>query len=341
MPEFSEARWWHRDGDRVVCTLCPRGCRLREGQAGFCRVRRNENDRLLSLTYGHPKGLAVDPIEKKPLFHFLPGTRVLSFGTVGCTLACRFCQNWSLSQAEISAAASHLVTPEEIVAIAQREQAPTIAYTYNEPTVFAEYLTGISRLAREQGIRNVMVSNGYIAPEARVDVFANIDGVNVDLKAFSEQFYREQTKAHLGPVLDTLAWIKQETPVWLEITTLLIPGLNDSAEMLALECDWILEHLGPDVPLHLTAFHPDYEMLDRPPTPPATLVQARDIALDKGLRFVYTGNVADPDGQSTGCPHCGEKVIVRTWHFSSAEGLDGSRCRKCGTGIPGVFGVSD
>jgi len=332
-----EARWWTAEEDRVVCQLCPRGCRLQDGQTGFCRVRRNEGGRLRTLTYGHPVSIAVDPIEKKPLFHFLPGTSVVSFGTVGCTLGCRFCQNWTLSRAEVEKHAGRFVSPEEVVALAEKEGAPAIAYTYNEPSVFAEYVVDISRLSRQRGIRNVMVTNGYVAPEARREIYANIDGANVDLKAFSDEFYREQTQSSLEPVLDTLRWIRHETNVWLEITTLLIPGLNDSDEMLAAEYDWIVENLGREVPLHLTAFHPDYEMRDRPRTPPDTLARARQMARDKGLEFVYLGNVAEPGGQSTRCPTCDQILIYRTWHRSEVVGLEGGRCSKCQHEIPGVF----
>jgi pyruvate formate lyase activating enzyme len=341
--EYTEARWWHREKDRVgdrertVCTLCPRRCRLAEGQSGFCQVRRNIAGRLYSLTYGHPTSCAVDPIEKKPLYHFLPGSQVVSFGTLGCNLACRFCQNWQLSRGKVREQPGRQVSPDALVELARQKGSPSIAYTYNEPTVFAEYLVATARRAREHGIRNVMVSNGYISPEARPEVMADIDGINVDLKGFSEDFYRHQSRAHLAPVLDTLTWIKRETTIWLEVTTLLIPGLNDDDEMVASECAWLVEKLGPDVPLHLTAFHPDYEMRDRPRTPAASLSNARRIALSKGLHYVYLGNVADSDGQSTACPNCGAHLITRTWHHCAVEGLDGPRCRKCGTDIAGVW----
>jgi pyruvate formate lyase activating enzyme len=331
-----EARWWHTDGDRVVCDLCPRACRLRDGQTGFCNARRNTAGRLTTLTYGHPVGLGIDPIEKKPLFHFLPGSPVLSFGTVGCTLACRFCQNWSMSQSD-ARAGSRRVAPEEILELLRRDEVPSVSYTYNEPTVFAEYLVDVARLARENGIRNVMVSNGYISPQAREEVFAHIDGINVDLKGFSERFYARETRSHLAPVLDTLEWIGKRPDIWLEITTLLIPGLNDSEKMLTEECDWIIGHLGVDVPLHLTAFHPAYQMLDRPRTPPEILQRARDIARGKGLRYVYTGNVADSEGQSTVCPACEAIVIARSGHSARTVGLENGRCNACGQTIAGVF----
>ena len=336
--EFIEARWWQKQEDgRTACWLCPRLCKLREDQSGFCRVRRNEGGRLLSLSYGHPTGFATDPIEKKPLFHFLPGSLALSFGTLGCTLGCRFCQNWTHSHAEVIEAAARMIQPAEVVTLAEGERAASISYTYNEPTVFAEYVVDISRLARARGIRNVMVTNGYVTPQARNELYEHIDGANVDLKGFSDEFYREQAQGRLEPVLDTLEWIKNETDVWLEITTLLIPDLNDSEEMISRECDWIVDKLGCDVPVHFTAFHPDYKMLDRARTPAATLVRARDIAMNKGIRYVYVGNVPDPDGQSTLCPQCGEMLIARSWHSSRIAGLAGSCCRKCGTTIAGVF----
>jgi pyruvate formate lyase activating enzyme len=340
MEPLHEARWWRPDPDRpdgVVCGLCPRGCRVSEGQAGFCGVRHNAAGHLRALTYGHPSSLAIDPIEKKPLFHFLPGTQVLSFGTVGCTLGCRFCQNWTLSRGEIERMQGRYAAPQEIVDLAMREQTPSIAYTYNEPTVFAEYMLAISELAHERGLRNVAVTNGYVTPEARTEVFSRLDAANVDLKGFSEDFYAEQAQAHLAPVLDTLRWIARETHIWLEITTLLIPGLNDADDTITAECEWIRSNLGVDVPLHLTAFHPAYKMTDRPRTPVETLTRARRIALEQGLRFVYVGNVAQDDAQSTRCPACGAMLIRRTWHAAESEGMAGGRCRKCSAQLAGVF----
>jgi pyruvate formate lyase activating enzyme len=340
MEQPREARWWQPDPDRpgaVICGLCPRGCRMNEGQTGFCGVRRNLGGHLRALTYGHPSSMAIDPIEKKPLFHFRPGTQVLSFGTAGCTLGCRFCQNWTLSRGDADALRGRFVGPEQIVELAVREGSPAIAYTYNEPTVFAEYMLAISGPAREQGIRNVAVTNGYITATARREVFALLDAANVDLKGFSEAFYAEQAQAHLAPVLDTLRWIARETGIWLEITTLLIPGLNDGDAMIAAECEWIRSNLGPDVPLHLTAFHPAYRMTDRPRTPVETLIRARGIALENGLRFVYVGNVTETDAQSTRCPACGAMLIRRTWHAADASGLEGGRCRACSAVLPGVF----
>jgi pyruvate formate lyase activating enzyme len=322
-----EARWWRRERDRLHCYLCPRGCKLRAGQTGFCRVRQNRGGTLYALSYGRPLGLAVDPIETKPLFHFLPGSQVLSFGTAGCTLACRFCQNWSLSQCAPSADDTELVAPERIVRLAEQHHTP----------VFAEYAADIAHLARARGIHNVMVSNGYIAPAARPEVFADIDAVNVDLKGFSDEFYRRLAMARLGPVLDTLLWLHRETDVWLEVTTLIIPGHNDRDETLRAEFGWIHDQLGDDVPLHLSAFHPAYRMTDVPRTPPATLLRAREIARAAGLRYVYTGNIVDAGGQETRCPGCDSTLVVRTWGSADPVGLRGSHCRHCGATIAGRF----
>ena len=335
------ARWWRREEDgRLLCTLCPRFCRLSEGQAGFCYIRQNRDGAMVSLGYGRPTGFAVDPIEKKPLHHFLPGTGVLSFGTAGCNLGCKFCQNWSISKAKLDELQSTEVTPASVVDLAEAEGCPSIAYTYNDPVIFGEFVVDVSREARERGLRNVMVTAGYITPEARPEVFRFIDAVNVDLKAFSESFYRKVTLSHLDPVLDTLRWLHQDTGIWHEVTTLIIPGLNDSEDELRRECEWLVENLGPDVPLHLTAFHPDYRMQDRPATPVETLERARRIALDSGLHFVYLGNVFHRDAQTTACPTCGTALVERDWHrIASAHPrlLDEGVCFHCKTPVPGVW----
>lgn len=332
------ARFWQREEDgRILCRLCPRDCRLAEGQAGFCFVRRNEGGRLVSLAFGRPNGFAVDPIEKKPLSHFLPGTGILSFGTAGCNLGCRFCQNWDLSKTRIEDLRTVEASPSQIAALAEREGCPSIAYTYNDPIIFAEFVIDTAREARARGIRNVLVTNGYVTPEARGELFGDIDAANVDLKAFTEDFYHRYAAGHLDPVLDTLLWLRRETEVWLEITTLLIPGLNDGADEIRAASAWIRQHLGPDVPLHFTAFHPSFRMLDRPPTPPATLTRARQIAREAGLRHVYTGNVHDPEGQTTWCPGCGAPVIERDWHSVRRIRLDAGACATCRTPIAGVW----
>ena len=335
------ARWWQREDDgRLLCTLCPRLCRLGDGQAGFCYIRQNRGGELVSLGYGRPTGFAVDPIEKKPLHHFLPGTGVLSFGTAGCNLGCKFCQNWSISKAKLDELQSRHTAPSEVVDLAISEGCPSIAYTYNDPVIFGEFVVDVSRNAHERGVRNVMVTAGYVMPEARAEIFRQIDAVNVDLKGFSEAFYRKTTLSHLEPVLDTLRWLGNETDIWLEVTTLVIPSLNDSADELQREFDWLLENLGPDVPLHLTAFHPDYRMRSLPRTPLETLQGAWEIARAAGLRYVYLGNVFHRDAQTTRCAECGAILIERDWHRVENVHptlLADGRCHSCRALIPGVW----
>lgn len=322
---------------RIECTLCPRRCRLHDGQRAFCFVRRREGNAITLTTYGRSTGFCIDPIEKKPLAHFLPGTPVLSFGTAGCNLGCRFCQNWSTSKSRDVEAASATAAPEAIAETARRHGCRSVAFTYNDPVIWAEYAIDTAIACRALGVKTVAVTAGYISPEARPAFFSNIDAANVDLKAFSERFYHKLAFAHLGPVLDTLRWIRHESAVWLEITTLLIPGENDSVEEVARMCDWLVSNLGPDVPLHLTAFHPDYRLTDRGPTPPSTLLRARNQALQAGLRYVYTGNVHDPASQSTVCPTCKAVVIERDRYTLGRWNLEGSACSRCGTRVAGVF----
>jgi pyruvate formate lyase activating enzyme len=332
------ARWWKREDDgKLLCYLCPRYCRIGEGQTGFCYIRQNRADELVTAGYGRPTGFAVDPIEKKPLSHFLPGTGTLSFGTVGCNLGCKFCQNWDISKARSDERSSFFVSPERVVELAGSEGCPSISYTYNDPVIFGEYVVDISKIAREQGLKNVMVTAGYITEEVREEVFRFIDAANVDLKAFSEDFYYKLTLSHIEPVKETLKWLCKETDIWVEITTLLIPGLNDSDEEIRREVEWIMENLGDSVPVHFTAFHPDYRMIDRPATPPETLQRAREIAHEIGLKFVYVGNVHDAEGSTTYCPGCRKAVIERDWHSILAYRLQGDRCPDCGAGIPGRF----
>ncbi len=340
------ARWWRVENaaaKTVRCELCPHGCLLSTGQVGLCHSRKNVGGELLSYTYGHPRGLAVDPIEKKPLYHFLPGTGVLSFGTTGCTLACSFCQNWHLSQCRPSESNDWAsdetcsVAPHEIVALVRRENVPSLAYTYNEPTVFAEYLVETAALARKEGLRNVMVSNGYITAVAREAVMASIDAINVDLKAFDEEFYRTHTGSSLAPVMDTLRWVARQDAIWLEITTLVIPGLNDDDDQMRKECAWIVGELGPDVPLHLSAFHPAHKMKDRSRTAASSLLRARDIARREGLQYVYVGNVPGDEGLHTLCPGCGALLIERTHFKRTLVRMDAGACSACGRRIPGVF----
>ena len=333
------ARYWHRLSDgRIQCDLCPRFCRLHEGQRGLCFVRARVGDELLLTTWGRSSGFCIDPIEKKPLFHFLPGTPVLSFGTAGCNLTCRFCQNWDISKARAFDRLQEQALPGEIARAAARTGCRAVAYTYNDPVIFLEYALDVAAACRAQGIRNVAVTAGYICAEPRREFFAAMDAANVDLKAFSEDFYRRICGGHLQPVLETLEYIHRETDCWLEITTLLIPGYNDSDAELRRLCEWVLGRLGADVPLHFTAFHPDYRMRDVPATPPATLRRARRIAIEMGLRYVYVGNVHDEEAESSWCAGCGEKLIGRDWYLITAWNLDAEGgCRRCGRRLPGRF----
>lgn len=332
-------RYWHRlDDGRIQCDLCPRECRLKEGQQALCFVRARQNDQMVLTTYGRSSGFCVDPIEKKPLNHFLPGTAVLSFGTAGCNLACKYCQNWDMSKSREMDKLAVQASPERIAEVAEELGCRSVAYTYNDPVIFLEYAVDTAKACHERGIKSVAVTAGYINPEARKEFFAHMDAANIDLKGFTEEFYVKLTGGHLQPVLDTLEYVKKETDVWLEITTLLIPGHNDSDDEIKRMTEWIAETLGPEVPLHFTAFHPDYKMRDVPPTPPETLTRARRLAMAQGLHFVYTGNVHDREGGSTWCPNCGALLIERDWYQLGHWGLDAQgHCASCGTAIPGVF----
>jgi pyruvate formate lyase activating enzyme len=330
---------WHRlDDGRVQCDLCPRFCKLREGQRGLCFVRARRGDEIVLTTYGRSSGFCVDPIEKKPLNHYLPGTPVLSFGTAGCNLACRFCQNWDISKARHFDTLADEASPEAIAHAALDLECRAVAFTYNDPVIFHEYAIDVAKECHAVGVKSVAVTAGYVCPEPRVEFYDHIDAANVDLKGFTEEFYKRRCAGRLQPVLETLIYIRHHTEVWLEITTLLIPGLNDSPAELDELTTWVAERLGPDVPLHFTAFHPDFKMLDRPPTPPKTLTAAREIALGNGLRYVYTGNVFDPTGQTTYCSQCGATLIERDGYRLGAWGLDEhGRCSSCGAGCAGVF----
>ena len=333
------ARWWEpAERGKVLCTLCPRYCRIGDGQAGFCFIRQNHGGTLYNLGYGSSTGFALDPIEKKPLSHYLPGTSILSFGTAGCNLACKFCQNWSISKARLTQTGTLSCTASQVVELAKRKSCSSIACTYNDPVIYAEWMDHIGRAAGPAGLGTVAVTAGYITPEAREEAFRHVDAANVDLKAFSERFYRKLTLSHLAPVLDFLLWLKHETTIWLEVTTLLIEGHNDSDEELTAQYRWMLDNLGPDVPLHLTAFHPAYKLQNVPRTKASTLRRARELALAAGLHFVYTGNVHDQDGQTTWCPDCRMAVIERDWHDLLAYRLvDTNRCGGCGAEIAGRF----
>ncbi len=339
-PGVIRGDWWHPIADgRLQCDLCPRGCRLRDGQRGFCYVRRSLAGAVALTCYGRSSGFCVDPIEKKPLHHFHPGTRVFSFGTAGCNLGCRFCQNWHLSKAREDDRLAGAALPEQVAEAAVTTGCRSVAFTYNDPVVFAEYAMDCARAARARGLATVAVTAGFIAPAARSDFFSVMDAANVDLKAFTQRFYRGLCLGDLAPVLDTLRWLRRESRVWLEITNLVIPGHNDAEDEIARMCEWIVRHLGPEVPLHFTAFHPAFAMLDTPRTPPATLARARRRARAAGLRYVYTGNVRDREGQSTWCPDCGALLIEHDGYEIGAWNLaPGGRCRACGTVVPGHFG---
>ncbi|MFT3839822.1 MAG: AmmeMemoRadiSam system radical SAM enzyme [Myxococcaceae bacterium] len=331
-------KWWHTlDDGRIQCDLCPRDCKLNEGQRGFCFVRARENGQMVLTTYGRSSGFCIDPIEKKPLNHFYPGTSVLSFGTAGCNLGCRFCQNWSISKAKEWDRLSDQATPLELAKSAKRLNAKSVAFTYNDPTIFAEYAIDVADACHEAGVKTVAVTAGYIHAEARRELYAKMDAANIDLKGFTEDFYREQCLGHLQPVLETLEYVAKETKTWLEVTTLLIPGRNDSDEELAKLSEWFAGHLGPDVPLHFTAFHPDFKLLDVERTPLATLRRARAHALAAGLRYVYTGNLPDLEGSTTYCPSCRAKVISRSGYDVTGFAISHGKCAGCGEAIAGHF----
>jgi pyruvate formate lyase activating enzyme len=337
--EGMPGRYWRmlEDG-RVQCDVCPRYCRLHEGQRGLCFVRGRLRDQMVLTTYGRSSGFCIDPIEKKPLNHFLPGTPVLSFGTAGCNLTCKFCQNWDISKARALDRIQERASPEAIAEAATRSRCRAVAFTYNDPVIFLEYAIDVAQACRERGISTVAVSAGYISADPRAEFFRYMDAANIDLKGFTEGFYKHLCSGRLAPVLETLEYLKHETNVWFEITTLLIPGENDSATEIEAESAWIMHRLGPDVPLHFSAFHPDWRMMDTPPTPPDTLLRARGIATKAGIRYVYTGNIRDPEGQTTCCHACGTVLIGRDGYELTAWNLSAdSACNKCGARCPGVF----
>ena len=323
---------------RIQCDVCPRFCKLREGQQGLCFVRARQNDEIVLTTYGRSSGFCIDPIEKKPLNHFLPGTPVLSFGTAGCNLACKFCQNWDMSKSREMDKLADEASPEKLADVASQLGCRSIAYTYNDPVIFYEYAIDVAEAARERGVKSVAVTAGYVCPEPRKRFFAAMDAANIDLKAFTEKFYHRICGGHLAPVLDTLQYLRHETDVWFEITTLVIPGENDSPAEIEAMSKWIVDNLGADTPLHFSAFHPDYRMLDHKHTPVDTLTRCRDIAISNGLNYVYTGNVHDSTGGSSWCPSCGERLIERDWYQLGEWRLDAqSCCSNCGAWVAGVF----
>ncbi|MHB8455532.1 MAG: AmmeMemoRadiSam system radical SAM enzyme [Acidiferrobacterales bacterium] len=338
-PSSYPARYWHRLEDgRIQCDLCPRDCKLHEGQRGACFVRQRIGDEMILTTYGRSSGFCIDPIEKKPLNHFYPGSSVLSFGTAGCNLACKFCQNWDISKSRDFDRLADKASPEEIAIAAQQGGCKSVAFTYNDPVIFTEYAMAVADACHAHDIKTVAVTAGYMHPDPRRDLYARIDAANVDLKAFTDEFYFKLTGAHLQPVLDTLLYLRHETRVWLEITTLLIPGKNDSDEEIAALSKWVFDELGPEVPLHFSAFHPDYKMTDIAATPPRTLRRARDIALRAGMHYVYTGNIHDLTGGTTCCPGCHMPLIERDLYAISDYRLNFTgQCPACSTRIAGRF----
>ena len=338
----ADTRYWRtlEDG-RVQCDLCPRFCKLKPGQRGLCFIRANDGGKIILTSYGRSSGFCVDPIEKKPLNHFLPGTPVFSFGTAGCNLSCKFCQNWDISKSREIDTLADDASPQMIAEKAKQLGCRSVAFTYNDPVIFHEYAIDVARACHELDLKTVAVTAGFVCAEPRAEFYAHMDAANIDLKAFTDDFYWHMTGSHLQPVLDTLVYLKQHTNVWIELTTLLIPGKNDSSEELDAMTKWVVENLGPDVPMHFTAFHPDYKMLDIPATPADTLTRARDIAIKNGVRYAYTGNLHDKRGESTYCHHCGEMLIGRDWYELSEWNLDAQgRCQHCGEPCAGVFEAS-
>ncbi len=330
--------WEKLDDGKLQCNVCPRHCRLKPGQRGLCYVRAREGDEIVSTTYGRSSGFCVDPIEKKPLFHFLPGSPVLSFGTAGCNLTCSFCQNWDLSRARSMDRMNAYAAPETIARAADELNCGSVAFTYNDPVIFLEYAVDTAKACHERGVRTVAVTAGYIEKEARADFFGPIDAANVDLKGFSEDFYKRFCTAELAPVKETIRWLINETDTWVELTTLLIPGENDSPDELKARCDWVVQEGGEHVPMHFSAFHPAYRETDRASTSAGTLLDAVGIAKAAGLRYVYTGNVRHRETASTWCHNCGALLIGRDVYEVTETGLDATgRCEKCGIPCAGVF----
>ena len=338
-PEFYPTKYWHQlDDGRVVCDLCPRQCRLRDGKRGACFVRQAHEGEIVLTSYGRSSGFCIDPIEKKPLNHFYPGSSVLSFGTAGCNLGCKFCQNWNISKSRQIDTLGSSAMPEQLAQAAKRYGCDSIAFTYNDPVIFMEYAVDAAQACREMGVNSVAVSAGYICDKPRVEFYRHMDAANIDLKAFTERFYHKICSGHLAPVLDTLLYLKHETDVWFEITTLLIPDENDSPQEIDALTHWVHDNLGPDVPIHFSAFHPDFKMLDKERTPPETVKRARDIAIANGLHYAYVGNIFDEQGDSTYCPGCGKNVLSRNWYqLGDCHLTSQGQCHYCGYQLAGRF----
>ena len=339
--ERHPAKYWHKlDDGRLQCDICPRDCKLHEGQRGACFVRGMADGQMVLTTYGRSSGFCIDPIEKKPLNHFYPGSSIFSFGTAGCNLACKFCQNWDISKSRDMDRVMDHASSKSIAQEAKKHGCKSVAFTYNDPVVFFEYALDSADACHELGLKTVAVTAGYIHEAPRSEFFVKMDAANIDLKGFTDEFYVKLTGAHLQPVLDTLAYVHHNTDCWLEITTLLIPGHNDSDTELTALSKWVMQELGPDLPLHFSAFHPDWKMRDIPPTPPATLTRARRIALDAGLHHVYTGNVHDTDGGTTFCAVCHTPLIVRDWYqINEYHVTENGTCPHCNTLLAGHFGA--
>ena len=330
--------WHFLQNGRIQCDVCPRYCKLNDGQRGMCFVRKREGEQMVLTTYGRSSGFCIDPVEKKPLHHFLPGTPVLSFGTAGCNLACRFCQNWDMSKSRQMDTLAEHASPEKIARVAEKLECSSVAYTYNDPVIFYEYAVDVAQACHEKGIKSIAVTAGYMCAEPRREFYQYMDAANVDLKGFTEDFYKKYCAAELGPVLDTIVYLKEETKLWFEITNLIIPGHNDSDKELHEMTQWVVEHVGPDVPMHFTAFHPDYKMMDVPHTPEETLTRARRIAMENGVRFAYTGNIYDTTGENTYCHQCGTCLIERIWYRLGQWHLtETGNCQSCGSRCPGIF----
>jgi pyruvate formate lyase activating enzyme len=320
----------------VQCLLCKKECQLVEGQRGDCRVRINIGGKLTTLVYGKPCAVHVDPIEKKPIFHMLPGSRAFSIATAGCNLHCKFCQNWEISQRDPEETVNHDLPPAEVVKTAQRTDCRSIAYTYSEPLVFYEYTLDSSKLAQVQGIKNILVTAGFINKDPLLELCKYTDAANVDLKGFTEEYYKKICAGELKPVLETLKTMNEQG-VWLEITNLVVPTLNDDLELIGRMCDWIVDNLGPEVPLHFSRFWPMYKLKNLPPTPVEVITQAREMAMKKGLYYVYVGNVPGHEGNNTYCPRCKQIVIGRIGYMIKKYDIINNTCGKCGFKIAGMW----
>lgn len=325
------------DDNKVQCTICPRNCILSEGQKGFCQIRQNLKGNVVLTSYGYNTGLSIDPIEKKPLYHFLPGSKVLSFGTLGCNMGCQFCQNWHISKSKEDPKKLNFTEPQKVAEIAQKLGCKSVAFTYNDPVIFFEYAIDTAKICHEMGIKTVAVTAGYISPEPRKEFFSHMDAVNVDLKAFNEEFYKKNCLAKLTPILETIKYIKHETNCWMELTTLLIEGENDSNEEIKKECDWIVENLGVNVPLHFSAFHPAYKFMDKKPTRLTTLLRAYGIAKNAGIKYIYTGNTIDLETSATYCHSCKKPIIKRDGFTILENNMEYTNCKFCGGKCEGVF----